>query len=313
MSGSSRPATVAIESASASHNRNELSRAGTPRPIAARLAKTWPALRSNPNTLIGIVVLAVIVVLTVAAPVFAGQDALETAPRERLQGPSWSHPFGTDELGRDLWSRVLYGGRISLWAGFIAVAIGVTGGIIVGLVAGFYGGWVDMLLMRIADVMMAMPGILLTMVFIFSLGPSLTNAMISIGIAAIPDYARVIRGSVLSAREQVYVDAARVLGMTPMRIMRKHVLANVVAPTLILGTIGIGAAILSLAGLSFLGLGAQPPTPEWGVIISNGRARMGTAWWISTFPGIAIALSVIAINLIGDGLRDVFDPRLRHR
>jgi peptide/nickel transport system permease protein len=283
------------------------------RPVASRLSRSWRTLRKNPNTIAGLIIFAAILVLVIGAPLFTNSDPLETATRQRLQGPSLAHPFGTDDLGRDLWSRVLYGGRLSLRAGFIAVAIGVVGGTIVGLVAGYYGGWVDMLLMRLTDVVMALPSILLTMVFIFSLGPSLTNAMVSIGIASIPEYARVIRGSVLSARENVYVDAARVVGAHPWKIMVRHILPNVVGPTLVLATIGIGGAILSLAGLSFLGLGAQPPDPEWGVIISSGRARLSTAWWISTFPGISIALSVIAINLIGDGLRDAFDPRLKRR
>lgn len=270
-------------------------------------------LFSNTNTVIGGVMLLVIVLMVLAAPILAPTGPLETVTRDRLQGPSLQHPFGTDDLGRDLWSRVLYGGRLSLRAGFIAVGIAVIGGTLVGLVAGYYGRWVDMLLMRLADVLMAMPGILLTMIFIFSLGPTLTNAMIAIGLASIPDFARIVRGSVLSARELLYVDAARVVGVPSWRIMARHILPNVVSPVMVVATLGIGGAILSLAGLSFLGLGAQPPTPEWGVIISDGRARMRTAWWISTFPGLAIAFSVLAINLLGDGLRDTLDPRLRSR
>jgi peptide/nickel transport system permease protein len=270
-------------------------------------------LTGNANTVVGLVILLAIVFAAIAAPLLTPFDPLATAPRDRLQSPSLTHPFGTDELGRDLWSRVLYGGRLSLRAGFISVGIAVLGGIIVGLVAGYYGRTVDMILMRLADILMAMPGILLTMVFIFSLGPTLTNAMIAIGLASIPEYARLVRGSVLSAREHLYVEAAHVTGVPPWRVMTRHILPNVIAPVLILATIGIGGAILSLAGLSFLGLGAQPPTPEWGVIISDGRARLRNAWWIATFPGLAIALSVLAINLVGDGLRDAFDPRLRRR
>jgi peptide/nickel transport system permease protein len=283
------------------------------RPSLGRWHGTARRLTGNANTVVGLVILLLIVCAALAAPLLTPFDPLAAEPRDRLQSPSLTHPFGTDELGRDLWSRVLYGGRLSLRAGFISVGIAVLGGIVVGLVAGYYGRKVDMVLMRLADILMAMPGILLTMVFIFSLGPTLTNAMIAIGLASIPEYARLVRGSVLSAREHLYVDAAHVTGVPPWLVMARHILPNVVAPTLILATIGIGGAILSLAGLSFLGLGAQPPTPEWGVIISDGRARLRNAWWIATFPGLAIALSVLAINLVGDGIRDAFDPRLQRR
>ena len=283
------------------------------RPRVGRWRGLAPRLTGNANTIVGLVILLLIIGAALAAPLLTPFDPLAAEPRDRLQSPSLTHPFGTDELGRDLWSRVLYGGRLSLRAGFISVGIAVRGGIVIGLVAGYYGRTVDMILMRLADILMAMPGILLTMVFIFSLGPTLTNAMIAIGLASIPEYARLVRGSVLSAREHLYVDAAHVTGVPPWLVMARHILPNVVAPTLILATIGIGGAILSLAGLSFLGLGAQPPTPEWGVIISDGRARLRNAWWIATFPGLAIALSVLAINLVGDGLRDAFDPRLQQR
>jgi peptide/nickel transport system permease protein len=283
------------------------------RPRMGRWRGLAKRLTSNANTMIGLALLVLIFFAALAAPLLTPYDPLAAEPRDRLQPPSLEHPFGTDDLGRDLWSRVLYGGRLSLRAGFIAVGIAVAGGIVVGLIAGYYGRKVDMILMRLADILMAMPGILLTMVFIFSLGPTLTNAMIAIGLASIPEYARLVRGSVLSARENLYVDAAEVVGAPPWLVMTRHILPNVVAPTLILATVGIGGAILSLAGLSFLGLGAQPPTPEWGVIISDGRARLRNAWWIATFPGVAIAFSVLAINLVGDGLRDAFDPRLRRR
>lgn len=283
------------------------------RPTQPRWRRLTAQVLGNANTLIGVVLLVLIVAAAIGAPLLTRYDPLETAPRDRLQGPSLEHPFGTDDLGRDLWSRVLYGGRLSLRAGFLAVGIALIGGVLVGLVAGYYGRWVDMLLMRLADILMAMPGILLTMVFIFSLGATLTNAMIAIGLASIPEYARVVRGSVLSARELLYVDGARVTGVPPWRIMGRHILPNVVAPVMILATVGVGGAILSLAGLSFLGLGAQPPTPEWGVIVSDGRARLRTAWWIATFPGLTIAFAVLAINLVGDGLRDALDPRLRRR
>lgn len=268
---------------------------------------------ANPNSAFGIVLFALIVGAVVFAPFFTTHSPLETSTADRLQAPNSNFWFGTDQLGRDLWSRVLYGGRLSIGAGLVAVIVSLIGGVMVGLVAGYYGRWVDMLLMRLVDILMAMPGILLTMIFIFTLGPTLINAMIAIGLASIPDYARVVRGSVLSTRELQYVEAAEVVGVPPLKIMARHILPNVVAPVLVLATIGIGGAILSLAGLSFLGLGAQPPTPEWGVLVSDGRGRIGSAWWVSTLPGLAIALTVVAINLIGDGLRDILDPRMKAR
>lgn len=279
----------------------------------SRWRRMFRQLTGNSNTVVGFILLLLLALSVIAAPLLTSYDPIDTDRRARLQGPSTEHFFGTDDLGRDLFSRILYGGRLSLTAGFVAVGIAVLGGVIVGLIAGFYGGWIDMVLMRLADVLMAMPGILLTMIFIFSLGPTLTNAMIAIGLASIPEYARLVRGSVLSAREYLYVDAARVTGVAPWRIMARHILPNVISPVLVVATLGLGGAILSLAGLSFLGLGAQPPDPEWGVIVSDGRERLRTAWWITTFPGLAIAVSVLAINLVGDGLRDAFDPRLRSR
>lgn len=268
---------------------------------------------SNPNSAAGFILFAIILILVILAPLFTSQGPLTANSVDRFTSPNGQYWFGTDQLGRDLWSRVLYGGRLSIGAGLIAVSVSLAGGVVVGLLAGYYGRWVDMILMRLVDVLMAMPGILLTMIFIFTLGPTLVNAMIAIGLASIPDYARVVRGSVLSARELQYVEAAEVVGVTPAKIMARHILPNIVAPVLVLATIGIGGAILSLAGLSFLGLGAQPPTPEWGVLVSDGRGRIGSAWWVSTLPGLAIAITVVAINLIGDGLRDILDPRMKTR
>jgi ABC-type dipeptide/oligopeptide/nickel transport system permease subunit len=271
------------------------------------------ALRHHPTGMAGAIILLVLVLLAISSPITAPYDPIETDFSVRLQSPSRAHPFGTDDLGRDVLSRLMAGGRISLRAGVVAVAIASVWGTVIGVVSGFYGGLVDSTIMRLIDVAMAMPGILLSMVFIFTLGPSLTNVMIAVGLASIPSYARLARGSVLSARENAYVDAARVLGAPDRMIMFRHILPNIVAPILVVATLGLGSAILSIAGLSFLGLGAQPPTPEWGVIISDGRARLATAWWISTFGGLVIMLSVLAINLLGDALRDVMDPRLRTR
>jgi peptide/nickel transport system permease protein len=271
------------------------------------------AMRRHWTGLVGVVLLLLLILAAIAAPALTPYDPIATAFRQRLQPPSLAHPLGTDALGRDLLSRLLYGARISLRAGFLVVAISASLGTALGVIAGYYGRGVDMVIMRLADLWMAMPGILLAMVFIFTLGPSLTNVIIGVGLAAAPDYARLVRGSVLSAREQQYVDAARVIGAPDIVIMFRHILPNVIAPIMIVATLGIGSAILGVAGLSFLGLGAQPPTPEWGVIISDGRDKLRTAWWISTFAGGAIMISVLAINLVGDALRDALDPRLRAR
>jgi ABC-type dipeptide/oligopeptide/nickel transport system permease subunit len=221
--------------------------------------------------------------------------------------------MGTDLLGRDILSRVIWGARLSLLIGLVSVCIGATIGTLLGLVAGFYGGWIDTVTMRVADAMLAFPGILLALTIIAALGTGITNVMIAVGVATIPEYARLTRGSVLSAKENLYVEAARVLGCPGSRIMFRHVLPNVVAPVIVLSTLRFGIAILTASGLSFLGLGAQPPTPEWGLMVSMGREYLGKAWWMSTFPGLAITVTVVAINLVGDGLREALDPSLRFR
>jgi peptide/nickel transport system permease protein len=227
--------------------------------------------------------------------------------------PTWSHLMGTDILGRDVFSRVVAGAPISLQLGLISVSIATIFGGLLGLVAGYRGGTVDLLAMRVADVLLAFPSFLLALTLVFVLGASLTNAMLAVGIASIPGYSRTVRGSVLSTRENEYVLAARVVGGGDWRIMFRHVLPNVIAPLIVIATLGIPWAILTAASLSFLGMGAQPPTPEWGAMANDGRNYLSTAWWIATFPGLAIAVTVIAINLIGDGLRDALDPRLRRR
>jgi peptide/nickel transport system permease protein len=227
------------------------------------------------------------------------------------QPPSDEFWFGTDLLGRDVFSRVLVGAQVSLQVGLISVALGAVPGVLMGLFAGYLGGRVDTLISRFVDALLAFPSILLALIIIASLGPSLRNVMIAVGIGTIPQYARLVRGSVLAVKGLTYVEAARVVGNRPMRIMFRHVLANAYAPVVVLSTLQVGNAILIGSGLSFLGLGAQPPIPEWGLMSAEGRDVLRRAWWVSTFPGIAILSVVVACNLVGDGLRSAFDPRMR--
>lgn len=276
---------------------------------AGALRQFTRRLRRNRIASIGLLLVLCLVLIALLAPVIALSDPIKIAPAKALLAPSLDHPFGTDQYGRDVFTRVLYGTRISLVVGFISVLIAVVVGTFLGLTSGYYGGWVDTLIMRFVDVMLAFPGILLALGLVSVLGPSLRNLMIAVGVSAIPEYSRLVRGSVLSAREHVYVEAARVVGCPDSVIMRRHVLPNVVAPVIVLATIGIGSSILWAAGLSFLGMGSQPPSPEWGRMLSEGRDFLREQWWIATFPGIAIMVTVLAMNLLGDGLRDILDPR----
>ena len=285
----------------------ELSSTLSKRPsLVARLTKSKVAVA-------GFAVLVVLAVMAIAAPVISPAEPNAVAPREALRPPSSSNLFGTDQYGRDVFSRVVYGTRISLLVGLISVSIAVVIGTVLGLIAGYYGRWTDTIIMRFVDVMLAFPGILLALALVSILGPSLPNLMIAVGISSVPSYARLVRGSVLSAKENVYVEAARVVGATDGTIMRRHVLPNVVAPVIVLATLGIASAILWAASLSFLGLGSQPPTPEWGRMLSEGRNYLREQWWIATFPGLAIMITVLAMNLLGDGLRDTLDPRQQVR
>jgi peptide/nickel transport system permease protein len=265
----------------------------------------------NRAAVLGIILLAAIATMAALAPVVTRFDPIETNYGARFEPPSSTHWFGTDRLGRDIFTRVVYGGRISLWVGLVAVGIGAVTGTMLGLVSGFYGRWLDHVIMRLMDFVLAMPGILLAITIVFALGPSLVNVMIAVGIGSVPQYARVVRASVLATREFPYVEAARAGGAVDTLVMVRHILPNVFAPVLVLATLGLGGAVLSVAALSFLGLGAAPPTPEWGLLISDGRAVLRRAWWVATFPGLAIMATVLAVNLLGDGLRDALDPRLR--
>jgi peptide/nickel transport system permease protein len=265
----------------------------------------------NKGALGGLLMLTLLLVVALSAPLLAPYDPVKVQPRKALQSPSSEFLLGTDQYGRDVLSRTLYGSRISLMVGLISVSIAALCGVTIGLTAGYAGGMVDGVLMRLVDIQLAFPGILLALAIVSILGPSLVNLMIAVGISSIPAYARLVRGSVLSAKQHLYVEAARVVGCGSRTILVRHILPNVAAPVIVLCTLGMGTAILSAAALSFLGLGSQPPTPEWGRMLSEGRAYLRQHWWISTAPGLAILLTVLAMNLLGDGLRDALDPRLK--
>jgi peptide/nickel transport system permease protein len=275
-----------------------------PRPAALRLVRQRGAA-------VGLVILAALALMALGAPWLSPRDPIKTAPRDALQPPGSRYVLGSDQFGRDVASRVLHGARISLTVGLISVSIALAVGAPLGLLSGYYGGRLDALLMRAMDVLLAFPGILLALAIVSVLTPGLTNVMIAVGLAAVPGYARLVRASVLSARENLYVEAARAIGGRDLGILARYILPNVVAPIIVTATLGLGTAILSAAALSFLGLGSQPPQPEWGRMLSEGRDYLREAWWISTFPGLGIMLTVLAMNLLGDGLRDVLDPRLK--
>jgi peptide/nickel transport system permease protein len=267
-------------------------------------------LLRNKGAVAGLVVLLVMVLAALLAPLLPLADPIRVDSPQALYSPGTPYLFGSDQYGRDVFSRVIYGGRVSLLVGPIAVAIALVPGVAVGLLSGYRGRWLDTLLMRVIDVMLAFPGVLLALAIVAVLGPSLTSLIIAVGISSIPTYARLTRASVLSARENLYVDAARVSGAGDVTILVRHILPNVIAPIIVVGTLGVGSAILVAATLSFLGLGSQPPTAEWGRMLSEGRQYLREQWWIATFPGLAIMLTVLALNLLGDGLRDALDPRL---
>jgi len=249
--------------------------------------------------------------MAVLAPYIVSYPPTRPFPAEALQAPDAGHWMGTDEIGRDIFSRIVAGAGVSLQVGIMASSISLFFGVVLGLLAGYRSGWVGAVIMRLVDVMLAMPGLLLALAIVASLGPSLVNVMMGVGIASVPRFTRVMRGCVLTAKENVYVEAARVIGCGGTRIAVRHIQPNVFAPALVLATLNVGSAILTAAALSFLGMGAQPPTPEWGLMLAKGRDYLRTAWWISTFPGLAIMLTVLAVNMLGDGLRDALDPRLR--
>ena len=281
--------------------------AGAPRRSRGALG---PILR-KPAFTVGGSIVAFLVFVALFGPLLVHADPFSMNISQRLQPPSIHHWFGTDEFGRDVFTRVVYGSRITLRIGFISVAIGFLGGGLIGLLAGYLGGWVDLALMAFIDLLFAFPAILLALAIIAVMGPGLTNTMIAVGVATAPSFARIIRGSTLEIRERVYVEAARALGAPHWRLLARHIGANIVSPVLVLVTLQFPAALLSAAALGFIGLGAQPPQPEWGAMLVSARNYLQRAPWMVNAPGFAIMLTVLGFNLIGNVLRDVMDPTQR--
>ncbi|MCA9833288.1 MAG: ABC transporter permease subunit [Thermomicrobiales bacterium] len=271
----------------------------------------WRRLRRNLFAMIGLVGLVLIVLVAIFAPRIAPYDPNLQDYMVAMKGPSRDHWLGTDNFGRDILSRIIYGARISLRLGLFGTIIGASIGSLLGAVAGYFGGWIDTLIMRLLDIQMAFPGILLAVIVIAVMGISDVNVIIAIGVFSFPTFARVIRGSFLVLREQDYVSAAKSIGAGSRRILFRHLLPNSLSPILVLSTLRLGTAILTAASLGFLGLGVRPPNPEWGTMLSEGRNYMQLAPHIAIFPGLAILLTVVALNLLGDGLRDALDPRTR--
>ena len=282
-------------------------------PLVDQVEQLW----RNKTAVAGMLVIALFVLTALLAPFLSPHDPIDTALYDQLKPPIWSQGgstknlFGTDDLGRDILSRLIYGARVSLLVAVVTVGIGVLFGSFLGAISGYYKGFVDNIIMRFMDILLAFPHILLAIVIMAYMGPGLRNAMIAIGIIYIPRFARIVRASVLEENEKDYVTASKAIGAKDWRIIFVTILPNCLAPLIVQTTLGFASAILDAAALGFLGLGAQPPTPEWGAMIAMGRSHILRAWWVMTFPGIAILLAVLGFNLFGDGLRDALDPRLR--
>ena len=273
---------------------------------------SWRRFARNRLAVAGLVVFILLVLSALLAPQLAPHDPNLQDWKIRLQPPSAEHPFGTDEFGRDLLSRTLYGGQVSLVAGVVPVLLGATVGTLIGLVAGYMGGRWDQILMRLLDVLLAFPMIFLALAIVGTLGPGLLNAMLAVAVVSVPGYARVVRGQVLTLREREFVAAAQAAGASHTRVLLRHLLPNILSPLLVQATLSVGSAILTTASLSFLGLGTQPPTSDWGEMLASGRQYLPEAWWLAVFPGLFVMLAVLSVNLVGDGLRDYFDPKSKN-
>jgi len=273
--------------------------------------EAWQAFRKNRLALVGLGIVIFFIIIAIIAPIIAPFGFKEQQLTERLTAPSGKHWFGTDDFGRDIFSRIVYGARISLWVGLFSVLASAVAGTLLGIVAGYYGRWADSIISRMFDIMLAFPSILLAIAVVAILGPSLQNALVAIAVINIPNFGRLVRSKVLSVKQEEYIMSARAVGMKDTRILLHHILPNSVTPVIVQATLAIATAIIEAAALGFLGLGAQAPTPEWGKMLSDSKQYLVQAPWTLFFPGIAIMLTVLGFNLMGDGLRDVLDPKMK--
>jgi peptide/nickel transport system permease protein len=274
--------------------------------------EAWKSFKKNKFALAGAGIVVFFIIIAILAPVIAPYGVNEQVLSNRNAPPSADHWFGTDDFGRDILSRVMFGARISLWVGFVAVTGSIVIGCFLGIIAGYYGRWIDTLISRIFDIMLAFPSILLAIAVVAVLGPSLQNALIAIALINVPNFGRLIRSKVLSVKQEEYIMAAKAIGMSDARILFHHVLPNSLAPIIVQGTLAVATAIIEAAALGFLGMGAQPPEPEWGKMLADSRQYIIQAPWTVLFPGVAIMLTVLGFNLMGDGLRDALDPRMKN-
>ncbi|MGL4676531.1 MAG: ABC transporter permease [Brevinema sp.] len=281
--------------------------------FGSQLTSILVRLRKNPMAMLGLVVLLVLTIFATFADFIANYElvVIKQDLSNTFRTPGSGTLLGTDEFGRDIFARIVHGTRISLTTGFIAVSLSILIGSFLGAISGYFGGVLDNIIMRIMDVFLAIPSILLSIAIVSALGPNLINLVIAISISSVPIYARIVRASVLSIRGQEFIEAAHAIGANHLYIILKHVIPNVLSPIIVQGTLGVAGAILSIAGLSFIGLGVQPPTPEWGSMLAGGRSFIRKAPWVTTYPGLAIMISILSLNLLGDGLRDALDPRLK--
>ena len=284
-----------------------------------KVLEFYRQFKKNKTALVGLYIVVILFICAIFAPFITSYDPLIQDLQNRLIPPMWNeagsmaHILGTDDFGRDLFTRIIYGSRISLMIGVVSVGISLTFGLVMGACAGYFGGMVDTIIMRIVDIMLSIPAILLAIVIVSILGPDLVNAMIAIGIVGIPAFARIVRASVLAEKEKEYVIASRINGSSSFRLITKVILPNCTTPMIVQATMGFGGAVLEAAGLSFLGLGAQPPFPEWGAMLADSLQFITTASWMIMYPGMAIFLTVMGFNLVGDGLMDVLDPKMKDR
>ncbi|MBI4641314.1 MAG: ABC transporter permease [Candidatus Tectomicrobia bacterium] len=275
------------------------------------VVRFWRRFKRSKGALFGLLIVCLTIFMAIFPSLFATHDPYEQHPEDFLGPPSAQHWLGADSVGRDIWSRVVYGSRIALIVGILAVMIAMIIGVTLGLIAGYYGGILDTIIMRFIDGLLAFPLLILTIALVAVLGPSVNNVIIAVAVGYIAPFARVTRGDVLGVREETYVEAARLQGVSHLEIMFRHILPNILAPIIVQAALRVSQAIIAESGLSFLGLGPPPPIPTWGSMISEGRRFITIAWWVSTFPGLALVITIVGLNLLGDGLRDVLDPRLK--